>query len=187
MQRNIITPNLHPGYVSGRYYQNTPFVSASTSSSGGIITNSISYFPFQIQKNISIDRIAIICAGTVTNGVARLAFYSNNNGLPSNLILDAGELSAATSGVKEAIISLSSTGDWYWLAGATNVAPSLSCQTSFLGSNYLFGQASPATASPSALLRQTGFTYGAFPTNAPVDNLSIVTGSVSPLFWFRVV
>ncbi|MBW4677129.1 MAG: hypothetical protein KME52_24930 [Desmonostoc geniculatum HA4340-LM1] len=187
MQRNLLynSPS-HPGYVVGRYYQNTPLISADTISSAVLATNSLTYAPFRIDKNISIDRFAISCGGTVTNGAARFGIYSSINGLPANLLIDTGEIIAASAGIKEAIISLKLTPDWYWYVGATAVPPSLYNVTTFLGNNYLLGQSTPTSTSATASIRQTGFTYGAMPSIAPTDNLSLITGNIAPLFWFRV-
>ncbi|MEH2148624.1 hypothetical protein [Nostoc sp.] len=187
MQRNIISIPNHPGYVSGRYYQNTQSISSDSTGSTALATNSITYSPFRIDRNINIDRLAISCAGTVTNGVARIGIYANNNGLPANLLVDAGEIVAATAGIKEAIISLGLSPDWYWFAGATSTPPNLYNVTAFVGNNYILGQSTPSSVNPSALIRNTGFTYGAFPAVAPIGNLSFITGNTAPLFWFRVI
>ncbi|PHJ65045.1 hypothetical protein VF04_04495 [Nostoc linckia z7] len=186
MQRNLIWTPSHPGYVSGRYYQNTPLIYTDSSSTGVLTVNSLTYTPFRIDKNVIFDRFAISCAGTVANGAARFGIYTNKNGVPGNLLVDTGEIIAATSGIKEAIISFSaSLLDWYWYAGATPVPPNLYNGITFLGNNYLLGQATPTSTSATASIRQSGFTYGAMPSVAPIDNLSFITGNLAPLFWLR--
>lgn len=185
MQRNIIiTPN-HPGYVSGRYYQNV-IGNIDGTSSAAYAVNTITYTPFKIERNVTIDRIAVSCAGTVTNAAIRFGIFSNNNGLPNNLLLDTGEIIAASTGIKEAIISLNLSSDWYWIGGAVSIAPNLyGVASSYLGNNYFLGQSTPSTNTPIASIRNAGFTYGAMPSIAPTNNLSSITG-ISPLFWFRV-
>ncbi|MEH1777085.1 hypothetical protein [Nostoc sp.] len=187
MQRNLLYPAVHPGYVTGRYYQNSPLIYTDTNSVGVLTTNTITYVPFRIDRNINIDRIAISCAGVVTGGVARIGLYTNNNGFPSNLLLDTGDIAAASAGIKEAIVSLGVNADWYWFAGATSTPPNLYCCTAFAGSSYILGQTAPSSASPVVAIRQTGFTYGAFPSSAPISSLSLITGNIAPLIWFRVV
>lgn len=181
---------IHPGYLSGRYYLNSPLIKDYTNSAVALILNAITYVPFYIESAININRLAVFCGGPVTNGGGRIAIYSNNNGYPSSLLVDGGNLSIASAGAKEVIVDLSPKADWYWFAGtAINAAPNLSCSSFYIGSNHYIGQSTPGIQGSEAVaaLRNTGSSpYTSFPSTAPVNNLSYLVGNIAPLFWYKI-
>ena len=178
--------DMHPGFRSGKYYLHTPFVSSITSSTTGLEgINSLTYVPFFIPKKISLDRLGIRCATTRAGSLSRIGIYNNSsNGLPSNLLLDAGELDTSSVGFKESIINLSLNIGWYWLAANCNIlTPNVQISNSFFGSLYFAGSDAPTTASNDFCYSQGSVAYGALPSVAPVSNLLVK--SIVPLFWFR--
>jgi hypothetical protein len=73
--------------------------------------------PCVIDKSVTVDRIAVQVATAGANNDLRLGIYvADSTGLPSTLRLDAGTVSAATTGVKEITISETLAAGVYWLA-----------------------------------------------------------------------
>jgi hypothetical protein len=158
---------------------------------GGILgleaINSLTYVPFFIPKRISLDRLGIRCSTTRAGSQSRIGIYSNSsNGLPTNLLLDAGDIDTSTLGFKETIVSLSLNIGWYWLAANCNIlTPSVQVSNSFFGSLYFLGSDAPTATSSDFCYSQSLVMYGALPSIAPVSNL--VVKSIIPLFWFRIL
>jgi hypothetical protein len=179
----------HPGYVSGRYYSGLQLVGDYTNSTTGLAINSVMYIPFYIDNNISINRLAVFCGGVVAGGAGRFGIYSNNNGLPLNLLIDGGDLIITSAGAKEAVVSLSLSPDWYWFSGISSTPPNLSCANFFLGNNNLLGQTTPGIqgSNTTCSLRHTaGTPFTSLPASAPTSNLSLLTGNIAPLFWYKI-
>lgn len=114
-----------PGYVSGRYYART----LGTASSTILATENRLYFsPVLVPSFATIDRIA----ANITTGAGdaqyqlKFGIYSNLNGRPNALLLDAGFLTQGVgNGAAEATVAVGLIG-WNWLcmignrnAGAT--------------------------------------------------------------------
>jgi hypothetical protein len=63
-------------------------------------------------------------SGARAGSFSRIGIYSNSSeGLPSNLLVDAGDLDTSAIGFKESSINLSLNAGWYWLAGISNSLP----------------------------------------------------------------
>lgn len=93
--------------------------------------NVIFYSPIYLSNSANVDRIAIEVASSASpNGVARLGIYdSDSNGLPGNLIVDAGIVSTSTVGVKQAVVSETLEGlKWLAVVSQNNVS-SIKCFT----------------------------------------------------------
>ncbi|QMS87314.1 hypothetical protein HUN01_06845 [Nostoc edaphicum CCNP1411] len=177
----------HPGYVSGRYYQGFRDASADTSSTAAFTINFITYYLFTVYHQITLTRLGIYVAGSVSGANVRLRIYSNQNGIPLNLLADGGNIIAASPGAKEAIISLPLTPGNYWLGGTTTVAPSLYSAISFLGTNHDLGQSAPSSVLATCGQRNTiAVSPDALGSEAPTDNLQLITGNIRPFFWFKV-
>jgi hypothetical protein len=181
----------HPGYISGRYYLYSPFIRDYSTSVSGLGLASITYIPFYISKKIKITRLALFCAGTVTNGGARIGIYSNNDGFPANLLVDAGNLVVASFGAKEAIVDISLSEGYYWFAGtAVGAVPYLYSALYSTGNIHFLGQASPGAQGNEAVwgMRNTssGSLYTSLPPTAPINNLSYIAASSAPLMWYKI-
>ncbi|WP_445634595.1 hypothetical protein NSTC745_06417 [Nostoc sp. DSM 114161] len=183
MQRNLIYPNSHPGYRSGIYYVTDPYI-ISSSSSSNIPNNTLCYIPLFVPQPISIDRIGIFVGTGLTGSLCRLGLYSNSDGLPKNLIFDSGDISCATAGFKEAVVSAFLVPNYYWIGANSSVAsPSLYSVSARLGNKFFIGETAPSVSNSVAMLQQSSVTYGAMPTIAPISSLSY--GNIPPVFWFR--
>jgi hypothetical protein len=105
--------------------------------------------------------------------------------LPSNLLVDAGELDTSTVNFKESIINSTLNAGWYWLAANCNIAPNILVSNAFFGSLYFLGLSAPQATANSYCYSQASVTYGALPSVAPISNL--IAKSNIPLFWFRTI
>jgi len=105
-----------------RYY--TMSATACTAPTTLALTaNRLYALPFLISGTHTFIRIAI-AVSTLLAGTARLGIYSNTTGdvYPNALILDAGEVSTSTTGLKEIVINWSPTPGLYWLSLVSSVA-----------------------------------------------------------------
>jgi len=83
-----------------------------------------------VQSAVTVDRIAceVTTAGT-TGAVIRLGIYNvGADGFPTTLVLDAGTVTATTTGVKEITVSQALTAGNYCLAACTQGAPATAPQ-----------------------------------------------------------
>lgn len=73
--------------------------------------------PIYVPANLTFDRIACrVTASGTAGALVRLGIYSSNAaGLPDALVLDAGQVSSASTGTKEITISQALTAGKYWL------------------------------------------------------------------------
>jgi hypothetical protein len=104
----------HPGMVSGRLYipPNTGALSNNT-----FTANTIYLFPIYIPNPGTISQMSISVNGAVALSSAELGIYTNNNGIPDALILDAGTLTTTTTGQKNLTgLTQALSPNWYWLA-----------------------------------------------------------------------
>ncbi len=86
------TWNENPGILDGMRYQNT----AATG---------------------TLTRLEVLFNNTTPNGAVRLGVYADNDGVPSNLLLDAGEAAVANGWVSISGLNLPVTQNtYYWLA-----------------------------------------------------------------------
>lgn len=178
-----------PVYRSGLYYFNHPYLSSSSNSSAALAANSITYTPILVSKRTTIDRFAINVSTAVSGALARLALYSNLNGLPGNLIFDAGEINLSSNGTKEAVISASLDAGWYWGAAMLNNTvgiPSITTGGGIYGMNHIFGNPFMSGTAVASAIRRTNHTFGAFPTVAPLDNPILYIYNQLPMFWYRI-
>jgi len=139
------------GYTSTRYY-GTNVIQFNTQVIG---VNTTRYSPFYVSETATFDRIGILTGSTFSgSAVVRLGIYSNNNGTPSTVVLDAGTVSpTASSTVYQITISQSLSKGWYWLAANSSTAAATNSYNGLSNSqsmhSQLMGQASiAATQNP---------------------------------------
>lgn len=138
-------------------------------SSVTITANWLYHIPIYLYPNTTISKMAI----EVTTGVAgnaRLGIYKNTNGLPSTLVLDAGTVSTATTGIK-AITGLSTSiieGGWYWVSIVANATPNIAHGTF---GNFPLGTQSGAFVNSMIQCVYESFAYAALPSTATPASL----------------
>lgn len=166
----------HPGIRTNNYYLASLLLPSSTTST--INFNTIYYQPIAISG--TINRIGIeVTAGSA--GAARLGLYSNNNGIPGTLILDAGTVDVTSIAIVEATTADTIlSGEWIWMAIVSNATPTL--RAGGVGAAMILG----ATAPSASGIRGYGgaLAYGALPAAAPAIS---GTSSVTPAIWLRAV
>jgi hypothetical protein len=109
--------------VSGRYYGfqhiGGPLGVTNTNANNRMIAQ-----PFYVEKTVTFDRYAIEVTTAVASSSIKLLIYSDSNGLPNSLVLNAGTVDSSTTGTKELTISQSLTGGQvYWLVLVSNSNP----------------------------------------------------------------
>ncbi len=73
--------------------------------------------PFCAARAMSIDRLAVYISTARDGKVARLGVYRNgSNSAPGELVVDGGEVSVGTTGLKAAAVSEALAPGLYWLA-----------------------------------------------------------------------
>lgn len=181
-----IAPMPHPGYVAGRYY--TPLDHA-TPTPVGLSANLMYLVPFAVAQRTTFTRIGIKCTTAQAATNARLGIYRAIDGVASNLVLDAGTVSLATTGDKELTISQQLEAGDYFLAVLSNAT---TAQITWSLVNiamraWRYGLVGSDTADGAAdLLMIAGFTYGALPATCPAVTF-VGSTAVEPRIWLRKV
>lgn len=156
---------------SGRYYGSF-FTGGAQATQSIAAAGSLRAFPFFVPRTAKFDRIAIrvTTAGTGTTPKSRLGIYEDSGSIyPGKLVLDAGEVSVNTNGIKELVIDLAlKSGKLYWLAqlgqDTTSLAVGAIPTTDTLAT--ILGWDSSLSGTPP-LGYAVNQAYGAFPTNYP--------------------
>lgn len=163
--------------ASGSTYLSIPgvtIVSATTQTFGA---NLDQFYPWYVPTDITIDQMVIEVTASGA-GTARLGIYNADvNWQPTSLVLDAGTVSVASTGVKTISVSQALPAGRYLAVSNTNVAHTLRAYRG--GCNYL-GIAPAMGASPffTQLYHNAGRSYAAFPsTGDSIDG--VTTGSTT--------
>ena len=110
-----------PGLIAGRWYDNGMGLAIDKLSTDKRGDDTLYAVPFPLEQRALFDRIAIETTGSVSsNKNIRLGIYENDNGLPGDLILDAGEIDLDSASLNEAAITASMDVGWVWLAFVHN-------------------------------------------------------------------
>lgn len=146
------------------------------------LTSQITFsVPIYFDRPCTLDSIWVNVVATQAGATLRLGIYDSDplNGFASNLLVDAGTVSAATAGVKEAAINLKvKAGPLYHLAVVPNVAgvsvtnftPARSAYYQTSGSFATNGGVQSSPATPSTALTVPSNT---FVTNPPLLRVRI--------------
>ena len=103
-----------------------PFFGYQEATNPGVTANTLYALPFVAHRAITVDRIAIHVATLAAGASARLGIYQAGTNLyPGSLLLDAGVVSVATTGVKAITISQALAAGLYWLALVSDGAPNV--------------------------------------------------------------
>ena len=91
-----------------------------------MVANRLYATPLLVVRNITIDRIAIQVTTLAGGASARLGIFNNGANLyPGSLLLDAGTVSVATTGIKAITINQALTKGLYWFAVVSDGVPQL--------------------------------------------------------------
>jgi len=108
---------VQPNTAAGQFV--TPQVTALALTTIAAAANRLDYLPFVPAKDITVDRLDVEVSTLIAASQARLAIFSNNNGVPGAILRDgASVLDCATTGLKSAVITPVTliAGTVYWLA-----------------------------------------------------------------------
>lgn len=126
-------------FRSGLYY--APSI-ATALSTGNLGQNFLAAVPFEVGQTTTFIRIGCDVTVAVASSTLRFGIYTadidDSGGAPGTLILDAGTVSSATTGLKEITISQQLTPGLYWVAVVAQAgasAPTIRTMTS--GSPYV--------------------------------------------------
>ena len=170
--------------ISGYYYR-----SPSNSYQGvSVIHQTMLLTPIFIDRNMTIDRVGFQTGQSyVGTSTVRLGIYSDSNGLPSTLLVDAGTVTATTNNTTYQItVSQAVTTGWYWGAfcqqgTAPTTGQYFGNQQGIVSLSAFQGGSSSINANMIAGYGISSVT-GAFPSTA-----SSLTAQVTiPSTWFRV-
>lgn len=148
----------------GDYYHSLRW---GTPSTGIYSINKIHALPFVVARKITLDRIAIEITTLLNPSNIRLGIYNNGTNLyPGSLLLDAGVVSGATTGVKAIIINQALTKGIYWLTYVADASPTVRAVANALWTPLGIGNATSFAG--AAVAHEATHTYGVlldpFPT-----------------------
>jgi hypothetical protein len=116
---------LHPPHVSGRYY-GCPLICATYSSRAlALVANTMYAMPFLAGASRAYDRISVHVTTLKNPSNVQIGIYADSGGVPGTLVLDAGNVTGASTGGKEINIAQTLARGWYWLAAVSDSTPSL--------------------------------------------------------------
>lgn len=88
--------------------------------------NTLYAIPLLVARNMTVDRIALQVSTLADPSNIRLGIYNNGTNLyPGTLLLDAGTVSGATTGVKTITISQALTKGIYWVVCVSDATPAV--------------------------------------------------------------
>lgn len=144
----------------------TPMTATAMTVSTALTANRIYAHPFIVSKTITLDRIGVNCTTLIASGGLRLGIYSDTNGEPGALVLDAGTIDTSTTGVKTITINQQLTAGLYWLVAASNSATHAFRVPAIAATLNVFGVASSLGTAVGTHF-YAAFTYGTLPSTFP--------------------
>ena len=108
----------------GQYFTNTFGDMKWQTDPTTLTVNRLYAYPFVVARKMTFDRIAVMVTTLAAGASARLGIYNSDADLkPSSLVLDAGEISVASTGLIAASINQQLAGGLYWLGLVTDGTP----------------------------------------------------------------
>lgn len=174
-----INKPIRPGIIDGNYYGPA---TDSDLINDSVPANHLNAIPVNY-LGVKFNRIGICVTNATANAEVRLGVYSNNNGFPGDLLLDAGYVPVDTIGNKEIVIDFDTPMDWCFLCTHSNgefEALSVASQLS------VFGNTSNNVTNITRHIHVEDYTYtGSLPATFP--NTAVASTSYPPFVWFRKV
>jgi hypothetical protein len=179
--RHVGTTDMEIWYPCGQAYA----ANAGTTSTGAMSVNTLYAVAFTAPRNSTIDRIAFEIVASQSTFFARCGIYktvSNTNMYPGALVVDGGEFSTGTTGVKAATISTALPDCYYWAVFLTNATAATFRQ--LLQHAPLIGFTSALGDGTSNQFLTRAQTYGALPSTFPASPATKAGGG-APLVAIR--
>ncbi len=172
----------HPGFVSGRYY--TAPGHGRNLTSATYYTGYIWIIPIYIKSHVNITKLGIYAyTNAGADRFAKLAIYTNENGLPKDLVVEA-TVQVNVVGDKIATIDEDLQEGWYWLAMQVS-SPSAQLLAGDPAGDIVDYIGRPSSnSSYYASKLYASHTYGSFPDPAPTSWTHY--NDASPLIWIGI-
>lgn len=151
-------------FKEGQYIHSLPFMALATGTLGA---GRLYAVPMVVGRRMALDRIAVEVTAAAADKLLRLGIYSNSRSLyPADLLLDAGTVPLAATGVKSLDIAVVLEAGLCWLVCVSDGAPQLRLAT------YAFSPLGLAAGGFGLLniqthYRQDGAGAGALPAAFP--------------------
>ncbi|MGH6982432.1 MAG: hypothetical protein ACREFC_14620 [Stellaceae bacterium] len=153
------------GYVSGPYY----LAPAITMTSGITLASANVMYatPFLALAPQTFTKISINVTAGAAGASCEIGVYANAGGKPGSLLVDAGNISVATTGTKEITgVSIPLTPGWWWEAVVCNGTPGLiTFGASGAGGGTPWQMGYLSLGSSPNLAYSVSQTYGALPSS----------------------
>jgi len=125
-----------PPHAGGRFYGN---LCETVTTTLALTANILYAMPFFVPTTTPYTSISIEVSTLKAGASIQLGIYRDSSGVPGALVLDAGNVSAAATGLKTIVIAQTLTPGWYWLVGLASDTPtvracSINSALRFLGS-----------------------------------------------------
>lgn len=148
----------------GKYYAAGD---ANALSVNALVLNALYFMPFEVGKTSRFDRIA--CEVTTAGGagaLCRLGIYdTGTDGMPNNLVVDAGTIDGNVVAAAELVINQSLNTGLYWLAIVAQVAAASVRSAATAVSPYIGQSVLPTGGTALSSYRLAGVA-GALPASA---------------------
>ena len=167
--------------VSGRYYGCPLNAATYFTRTLALAANLMYAMPFYVNESHAYDRIAVHVTTLKAGSNIQLGIYADSAGVPGDLILDAGNVSGASTGGKEININQTLARGWYWLAAVSDNTPTL---RTYQGSS-MFGWLGATTGVDTTYYGGMSVAqgYGALPT--PFTAGAVLTATGVPRIMLR--
>lgn len=172
-----VVGGLHPPFDNdGTFVNGTIIVDSSSFGSVSMPDERIYTYPVCVPLDCTLDNLCCEVKTAASGATLRMGIYDDLGGLPNNLVVETGVLSASSAVIVDsAALSTSLTAGWYWVAvtvdlngGTVSLGGTISYKTpgflrdngtNFVVTNYAYKfSVSPASSLPDPL---TGLTYSA--------------------------
>lgn len=162
-------------YKTGLYYQTNQDPAGDSTTTPTL--NQAMYWAFPVGEALTIDRITcgVSTAGTATS-VVRLGIYSDTDGAPDALLLDAGTVAGDSTGYKEITVSQAlSVATLYWIVCVWQVAAVGVLRASGLGAGAPFVGQNALSTDPRVCTYVQSSVTGALPATATPTSVGALT------------
>lgn len=171
-----IAPSRSAGLVTGRYYS-APLKSMTTNV---VATGAIYVTYVYVPRRCTLAALGFnVTTGAAGNG--RLGLYKVANNTLTTLVVQTGDISTASTGVKEGSVSVQIDSGVYALVAEFSGTPTIGWHE--INTHDMIGASSPTGFSEQAYI--TPFAYGALPATANILP-TFAANTIEPHLWFRV-
>jgi hypothetical protein len=176
------SPVEHPGMANSQYY-GPPILSSSSLGNLALTTNVMLAVPVHFSFAQTITRLGLNVNTAKNSSTCRIGIYSNASGVPGTLLVDSGDLSTGTTGIKEATVSFTFDFNVYWYAINNSGGPTIAGYNNPQTPDWLLGRTQFINNASNTCVQVTQ-TYGAMPSTFPTSGLTYSTG-LSPIITAR--